>query len=305
MRQFAILFILLFALQIAVKTQKYSDYFPEKGEYGFVQVGRSSESKMFYWFFESRSAPEKDPLLVWLQGGPGCSSLIGLFFEQGPFYIKNKGDEKATLRKIAWNQKANIIYVEQPLGVGFSEAHQSDQPQNSEDVQNQFQSFIVNWLNLPQFIKFKGRALYITGESYGGHWVPYISKKLYMNDNPDVNFKGCAIGNGWINSEKIYYNYPEFAAQHSEKTEFSQEDFQKLFPTAELCQHMIPKNNPMVTYNRMEVCNTVYDTILVNPKTEKVKFNVYNIDLKTSYPDHFSSFINKPGVQKVLGVNKK
>jgi carboxypeptidase C (cathepsin A) len=67
---------------------------------------------MFYWFFESRSNPDKDPLLIWLNGGPGCSSLIALFFENGPFEIKNDGDTKATLRSIAWNQKANVIFLE-------------------------------------------------------------------------------------------------------------------------------------------------------------------------------------------------
>jgi len=142
--------LLLVALAIGLaNSQSYSDFFPEKSQYGFIPVGTKPDSKMFYWFFESRSNPDTDPLLIWLNGGPGCSSLIGLFFEQGPFEIKNQGDTKATLRSVAWNQKANVIFLEQPLGVGFSDANPADAPQDRKDMQDQFWQFITGWINLP------------------------------------------------------------------------------------------------------------------------------------------------------------
>lgn len=306
MKKFTLLLTLtICALITGSHAQKYSDIFPEKSEYGFINVGAQPDSKMFYWFFESRSNPDKDPLLIWLQGGPGCSSLIGLFFEQGPFYIKDTGDSKATLKEIAWNQKANIIFIEQPLGVGFSTANPKDAPQNREDMQEQFWQFIVKWIHLPQFQKFKGRELFVTGESYGGHWVPYISAKLYHEQNPDINFKGCAIGNAWMNPAKTYLNYPGFAVQHPKETGFSPVAYHALQPSANLCQHMIPHPNPLYTYGREPVCDGVSDTILIDPETQKPRFNVYNIDLKDRYPDHYSGFLNRPDVQKVLGVDKK
>lgn len=295
----------LVVLASVCTSQKYSDIFPENSQYGYIQVGAQPDSQMFYWFFESRSNPDKDPLLVWLNGGPGCSSLIGLFFENGPFEIKNNGDTKATLKSIAWNQKANVIFLEQPLGVGFSNANPKDEPQNMEDMQEHFWQFIVKWIHLPQFDKYRKRPLYISGESYGGHWVPYISAKLYHEDNPDINFRGLAIGNGWMSPTKTYLNYGNFASQHPEQTGFTPADNVKLQPVANLCQFMIPQNNPLFTYDRSQVCEGINSAIITDPATGKPKFNYYNINMKTDYPEYYTAFLNRQDVQTVLGVNKK
>jgi cathepsin A (carboxypeptidase C) len=79
----------------------------------------------------SRNNPAKDPLVFWFQGGPGGSSLFGLFFEMGPFYIKNQGDDHATLRPNAWNNNANIVFIDHPIDVGFSVGQTKDLPQNA------------------------------------------------------------------------------------------------------------------------------------------------------------------------------
>lgn len=292
------------AIEDLTKIKGYDDYFPEKSKYGYVPIGTKG-SKFFYWMFPSRSNPETDPLVFWFQGGPGCSSLTGLFFEQGPFSIKNAGDQQATLRPVAWNQKANIVFLDNPLGTGFSEAVEGEEPQNREDVQRDILEFFKKWFQLSDFKSFKGRDLYITGESYAGHWVPYISNALYHSKNPDINIKGLAIGNGWINSIDTYNNYPDFGALHPEQTDVTQEKYKEIKPVADLCSHIIPNNNPLFTYNRDPVCNWVLDTIWFDFKTQKQRFNIYNIHLKNDYPDHYTPFLNIPGVQKVLGVNKK
>jgi len=69
---------------------------------------------MFYWHFESRSDPSTDPLVIWLSGGPGSSSLVNLFLENGPFSIL---DDLTLIKNIySWNNKANLVFVDQPLG---------------------------------------------------------------------------------------------------------------------------------------------------------------------------------------------
>ena len=70
-------------------------------------------------YIESLDKPSTDPVLIWFNGGPGCSSLLGLFQENGP-YIFDDGEELIKPNPFPWNQKANLLYIESPAGVGFS-----------------------------------------------------------------------------------------------------------------------------------------------------------------------------------------
>lgn len=81
-------------------------------------MDKTSNRNLFYWLVESQSDPAKDPLVIWFTGGPGCSGLIGMLTENGPFKPDGKGG--ITDREWAWNKKANVIFLEQPAGVGYS-----------------------------------------------------------------------------------------------------------------------------------------------------------------------------------------
>ncbi|OQR86765.1 serine protease family S10, partial [Achlya hypogyna] len=84
---------------------------------GHLQL-QSNGQKMFYWLVESEESPATDPLVLWLNGGPGCSSLGGFFTELGPFVVNS--DLTLTRNPYAWNRKANVVFLESPAGVGFS-----------------------------------------------------------------------------------------------------------------------------------------------------------------------------------------
>lgn len=147
--------------------------------------------RLHYWFVESSSNPSHDPVVLWLNGGPGCSSVLGLLTENGPFKIKEDG---ATViqNPFSWNQAANMIYLESPAGVGFSYDTAKNYTSNDDDAA------INNYFALKDFFKkfpeYAGRAFFITGESYGGIYVPTLSN-LVMKD-PSFNFQGFAVGNG-------------------------------------------------------------------------------------------------------------
>jgi serine carboxypeptidase-like clade 2 len=85
---------------------------------GYVNVG---SSKFFYWFAESSRSPKSDPLLIFLNGGPGCSSVAGSLSENGPFVAINNGSQ-ITNRETSWNRLANVLWIESPAGVGMSYA---------------------------------------------------------------------------------------------------------------------------------------------------------------------------------------
>ena len=129
---------------------------------GWLDVGAKH---IFFWYFESQDAPAEDPLLLWLTGGPGGSGMIGLLQENGPCLINEFGNGTVH-NEYGWSKNANVIYVDQPAGVGFSYVEESvPLPANSftaaEDMQHFLQLFTSD-----VFPKLKGREFHITGESY-------------------------------------------------------------------------------------------------------------------------------------------
>ena len=95
----------------------------EQWKTGFVTID-SHKDDIFYWFYESRNDATKDPLVLWLTGGPGCASEIALFYENGPFHFKE--DSTLESNQWSWNNNANLLYVDQPIGTGYSQGGTHD-----------------------------------------------------------------------------------------------------------------------------------------------------------------------------------
>ena len=151
---------------------------------------------MFYWLFKSRREPSTDPLVIWLTGGPGCASEVAIFYENGPFSIND--DMTLLNNPYSWNAVSNIAFIDQPVGTGFSHITELDHLDSTEDqIASNMYLFINGFLDAnPEFV---GRDFYITGESYAGHYIPAIAYHLTHNvTDLRVNFKGVAIGNGWV-----------------------------------------------------------------------------------------------------------
>ena len=113
-----------------------------------------------------------DPVLIWFNGGPGCSSLLGLFQENGPQLVEDNG----TLwdNPHPWNKEANVLYIESPAGVGYSVANSTADKQTNDMLQSQDAlAAVVDWYS--KYQEFANNTLYISGESYGGIYVPYLA----------------------------------------------------------------------------------------------------------------------------------
>lgn len=81
---------------------------------GYLTVNKSCNSNMFFWFFPAKLEQSKAPVVLWLQGGPGASSLFGLFTENGPFFVTSK--KKLQPRKYSWHLNHNLLYIDNPVG---------------------------------------------------------------------------------------------------------------------------------------------------------------------------------------------
>jgi len=100
---------------------------------------------MFYWWFESRNSVKDDPVVLWLTGGPGCASEIALFYENGPY--KFEADGKTLFRnEHSWNSNANLIYVDQPVGTGFSKAGVIHMNTNEDEISENMATFMIAFL---------------------------------------------------------------------------------------------------------------------------------------------------------------
>lgn len=178
---------------------------------GYLQADDKKRPKKFlhYWFVESESNPATDPILLWLNGGPGCSSLGGMFTELGPFEVNDDG--KTLIRnEFSWNKVSNVLFLESPAGVGFSYSN------DIIDVHTDDSTARENHLALKSFMKkypqYKSNPLYLSGESYAGVYLPTLG--VLADADPELNLKGIAIGNGYLDVGKLTDSLVLFSYYH-------------------------------------------------------------------------------------------
>lgn len=157
----------------------------------------------FYWFFESRNDPANDPVILWLNGGPGCSLAIGLFFELGPSSINAKLETE--FNPHSWNANASVLFFDQPVGVGYS---YSDDPRDKIDNTYAAGRDVYVFLELffRKFPQFADKPFHIAGESYGGHYVPEFAYEILQHPERLFNLLSIMIGNG-ITDPKVQWPY--------------------------------------------------------------------------------------------------
>ncbi|XP_052194316.1 serine carboxypeptidase II-2-like [Diospyros lotus] len=173
---------------------------------GYVSVDEVNGRSLFYYFAEAVHLPSSKPLVLWLNGGPGCSSLgAGAMLELGPFGVNSNG-KTLYPRRHSWNKVANMLFLESPAGVGFSYSNTTSDYQKSGDKRTaeDAYTFLTNWFK--RYPEYKSRDFYITGESYAGYYIPELADTIVKrNKEADpsllIRLKGIMIGNGIMNRE--------------------------------------------------------------------------------------------------------
>ncbi|XP_069507337.1 lysosomal protective protein isoform X2 [Ambystoma mexicanum] len=226
---------------------------------GYLSV--SGNKHLHYWFVESQNDPGKSPVVLWLNGGPGCSSLDGLLTEHGPFLIQPDG---ITLEynPESWNTIVNMLYLESPAGVGFSYSDDKNYATNDTEVA------MNNYLALKEFFRlfpeYSKNEFFITGESYGGVYVPTLSE-LVMED-PSINLQGIAVGNGLSSYASNQNSLVNFAYYHGLVGDRLWSDLQTYCCPKGPCD-FYDSSDPNCTLHVQEVMYIVYNMGL----------NIYNL----------------------------
>ncbi|ESK92194.1 carboxypeptidase c [Moniliophthora roreri MCA 2997] len=194
--------------QLRVTEPKLCD--PQVKQYsGYLDISQTKH--LFFWFFESRTAPKDAPLILWLNGGPGCASTAGLMFELGPCRISSDG-HNTTYNPYSWNKHANIIFLDQPVQVGYSYDEEGNTVNTSPIAGRDVYAFLELFLN--RFPEYSAQPFHIAAESYGGTYAPNIAnvvykqnKQLSVNPNPQlkhINLASVILANG-LTDPKIQY----------------------------------------------------------------------------------------------------
>ncbi|XP_049637842.1 probable serine carboxypeptidase CPVL [Suncus etruscus] len=194
---------------------------------GYLTVNQTYNSNLFFWFFPAETQPLNAPVVLWLQGGPGGSSLFGLFVEHGPYFVTS--NLTLRIRDFSWTSTFSMLYIDNPVGTGFSF---TEDPRgyaiNEDDVARNLYSALVQFFQL--FPEYQKNDFYATGESYAGKYVPAIAHYIHIlnpSSKMQINLKGIAIGDAYSDPESIIDGYAEFLYHVGLLDEKQKKHFQK------------------------------------------------------------------------------
>ncbi|KAI0092879.1 alpha/beta-hydrolase [Irpex rosettiformis] len=173
---------------------------------GLLPINNATDEtrQLFFWFFPPGPLGSADDLIFWTNGGPGCSSLEGTLQENGPFSW-SWGRAKPSINEFSWTNLSSVLYVEQPVGTGFSQGVPNIK--NEEDLAVQVIGFMQQFLEV--FSELKEKNLYLTGESYAGMYVPYIANHIYSHPGElALNLKGIWVNDGSIGEDSVLMDMP-------------------------------------------------------------------------------------------------
>ncbi|XP_050368614.1 serine carboxypeptidase-like 31 [Argentina anserina] len=185
---------------------------------GYVTVNETNGRALFYWFYEAATNPDLKPLVLWLNGGPGCSSVgYGATQEIGPFIVGTDG-YGLSFNNYSWNKEANMLFLESPVGVGFSYSNTTTDYDNLGDdfTANDAYAFLHKWFL--KFPSYRTRAFYIAGESYAGKYVPELAELINdKNTDPSmhIDLKGILLGNPETSDAEDWRGLVDYAWSHA------------------------------------------------------------------------------------------
>ncbi|PMD34051.1 putative carboxypeptidase Y like protein A [Hyaloscypha variabilis F] len=276
------------------KVKQYSGYLDDE----------ENDKHLFYWFFESRNDPKNDPVILWLNGGPGCSSLTGLFLELGPSSIDSK--LKLHDNPYSWNANASVIFLDQPVNVGYSYSGSSV----SNTIAAGKDVYALLTLFFKQFPEYAKQDFHIAGESYAGHYIPVFTSEILSHKKRNINLKSVLIGNGLTDGYTQYEHYrPMACGKGGYPAVLDEGECQAMDNALPRCQSLIQN-----CYDSESVWSCVPASIYCNNAFigpyQKTGQNVYDIrgkcedssNLCYSALGYISEYLNKKEVQQELGA---
>jgi cathepsin A (carboxypeptidase C) len=255
-------------------------------------------------FFESRNDPENDPVILWLNGGPGCSSLTGLFAELGPSFINE--NIEPVYNEHSWNSNASVIFLDQPVNVGYSYSRSPvrDTVSAGKDV------YALLTLFFKQFPEYASQDFHIAGESYAGHYIPVFASEILSHEKRNINLQSVLIGNGLSDAETQYKYYrPMACGEGGYPAVLDESSCESMDNALDRCEPMIrscyESGSTWVCVPAAIYCNNA----LIGPY-QRTGQNVYDVrkqceegtSLCYKVIEYISEYLNQDDVMEALGA---
>lgn len=262
---------------------------------------------LYFVLVKARRTADKERILFWFNGGPGCSSFDGLMMEVGPWRLDGKGGLNTT--EGGWEEYTTMVYIDQPVGTGFSYTSSNkylhDLPEATRHIVEFFRNFYA------VFPEYKQMDTYLGGESFAGQYIPYFADAILSSDL-NVPLRGAAIGNGWIDSRTQYPAYLDYAVKHGILEENSDE-YKRVKDIVDMCMTNLDQYTGIYPVHD-DLCEQVMGTIIdVRMKmidNTKQCLNMYDVRLYDEHPacgmnwppdlPHVYTYLRRPDVTRAL-----
>ncbi|KAJ1906477.1 Cell death protease [Coemansia sp. IMI 209127] len=275
--------------------KQYAGQIPMKGD----------KDVMFFWLLaNTTNTQNQDKLVLWLNGGPGCTSLDGLFMENGPY--KFDGANRLRFRDYSLTQQFDVLYIDQPFGTGFSVSNTNDYKTSFKDVSLTLLRFLEKFYKV--FPEYRQRQLYISGESEAGTYIPYVANDILQAPEADrLNLKGLMIGNGWIDPYPMYMSYLDIVKS---RNLLNADVEKKILHMMDLCTREYNRAPQPVHTN---VCERIPSVFLdEGGPSPGMCYNQYDLRLTDTHPacgmnwppevGIFTQYFNRKDVQRAINI---
>lgn len=262
---------------------------------GYLPVSAANDAYIYVWYIESAGGSPDDPIVIWLNGGPGSSSFIGLFAENGPYRIQ--ADGTLVDNAYSWHRKAAYLMIDQPPGTGLSVVESSDAwARTEEEATQQLLWGLMGFFE--QFPELRRRELYVFGESFAGVYVPMLARAILTSNDAgrsQITLAGIGVGDGWVYPEAQQATYGRFAYAHGLLDTHDGREVERLYAA---CAEAIHKTYPS-SRHADRVCNRIEQYI------SKVSggTNVYDVRVIGDYDfSPIGRYLDQPAVRAALRV---
>ncbi|RPB29261.1 hypothetical protein L211DRAFT_833115 [Terfezia boudieri ATCC MYA-4762] len=269
---------------------------------GYLDV--DDDKHFFFWFFESRNDPKNDPVTLWLNGGPGCSSMTGLFMELGPSSINSHIIPEQN--QFSWNSNSSVIFLDQPVNVGYS--YSDTATKSTAAAAEDVYAFLT--LFFEKFPQYGKQDFHIAGESYAGHYIPSFAAKILEHEDRNINLKSILIGNGLTDGLTQYKYYaPMACGEGGYKAVLSPSECANMESTYPRCGSLIQGCYDSQSVWRCVPASIYCNNAMMGPY-QRTGLNVYDIRGRCQdtsnlcYPQlgYIQKFMNKKEVMNAVGA---